>query len=473
MKQVVGGAFSGYLNPEKETEIIQSLITECQFQPRSVQYNIKRFSEAARRVTQKIKQLLEPWITSYLDRIVTRLFDSTVKLQWSSLENNCQIFSDAILRYEDFGGLFPSASSRGIDYLMSFVVRLESYNHTGIKSKYDVPNGLTEEYLLGFRSGRHDDADIIDTLQEYWHDWGAFGCLPYEHQELFPWDCTEAFNLDSVSCGSCNIAKHVWAFPFDSWSIIQHHLQKDRRWYQPGTGSRHTRLTDKEWAENRFELMRAQDALLRGALAMTKTRELRSSADWFRTSVDPHLDRLKLGGIHRAQPFSHRYQLGSSTQYFLAPWAHLRPENRLRAYEALRERRRGLADVGMVREKSDDETSGVGKMDLYDDLAWTGMFIANDILGWGLTSDTAAATVWNGDASSMVGYGSTGTAAFEGGDLHATMADGAGRSGAALDFATSSGDGSNRTGAATDATISTSSGAGRSGAFTDTISNIF
>jgi hypothetical protein len=29
-----------------------------------------------------------------------------------------------------------------------------------------VPNGLTEEYLLKFHYGRHDESDIIDTLAE-------------------------------------------------------------------------------------------------------------------------------------------------------------------------------------------------------------------------------------------------------------------------------------------------------------------
>jgi hypothetical protein len=87
-----------------------------------------------------------------------------------------------------------------------------------IKTKFDVPNGQIEEYLLKFRFGRHDDADIVDTLQEYWHDWGAFGGHIYKYQGLFPWDCTEAYSRYPVECNEYNLAKHVWSFPFDSWS---------------------------------------------------------------------------------------------------------------------------------------------------------------------------------------------------------------------------------------------------------------
>lgn len=36
-----------------------------------------------------------------------------------------------------------------------------------VLSKYDVPNGVAEEYLLKFRYGCHGESDVIDALQEY------------------------------------------------------------------------------------------------------------------------------------------------------------------------------------------------------------------------------------------------------------------------------------------------------------------
>jgi hypothetical protein len=40
--------------------------------------------------------------------------------------------------------------------------------------------------------------------------------LVYPYQDLFPWDCTEAYNRYPAKCGKCNTSNHVLAFPFDS-----------------------------------------------------------------------------------------------------------------------------------------------------------------------------------------------------------------------------------------------------------------
>ena len=350
MKQIIGTVFSSYYSSQvcaAEDEFIRCLVSESQFQLKSTRYNTKRYENATKRLVERLKPILEPRITKYLDKITTPLFDPTVSLRWDYLHNNCQIFCDNILKHEDFGALVAplDESDDGPLYLMSFVVRPQGYDRTMIASKYDVPNGLTEEYLLGFRSGRHDDSDIIDTLGDYWYDWGAFGQTLYKHQDLFPWDCTRAYQASSDKCNSCDIAQHVWAFPFDAWSIIQLHLQKDRRWYCAEPTRGHTRLTDKEWMENRFKLFAARDALARGTVAMASTPAFRDSIEWLKTSSTPHLDRLKLGGIHRAQPFSHHFEAGRSVHSLLAPWVHLLPQYRILAYEALREQRQNKPDV--------------------------------------------------------------------------------------------------------------------------------
>jgi hypothetical protein len=120
-------------------------------------------------------------------------------------------------------------------YLVSFVCRFGS--HDGFPKKVRpgstlaAPNGLTEEYLLWYRRyGHHNDSDIVDSLMEYWTDWGAFPEPIFPHQDRFPWDCAEAQSKEAdaatqnAKCGNCKIAKHLWAFPFDSWSIVQLHL---------------------------------------------------------------------------------------------------------------------------------------------------------------------------------------------------------------------------------------------------------
>lgn len=357
MKQVVSGAFSGFLNKELENKIVLDLIDESRLRPdknKSAQFHEKKVQEATARLVVKIKLLLESRARIYLDKIVTRLFDPDVELEWHLLENNCQRFTDTILTHDDFGAIFALGSEPKTEplYLISFVCRPEGYHRTIVQTKYDVPNGLTEEYVLRYRSGRHDDADIVDTLSEYWHDWGAFGGHLYKHQDVFPWDCTEAYGKYPTTCNNCNIAKHVWAFPFDSWSIVQLHLQKDRRWYRPAVEHGKTLLTDREWMENRFKIMLAQDVLIRGASAMARTPAVRSSCDWIAWRDNAMFDRVKLGGIHRAQPCSHHFEQRRYIEWYIAGWAHLKREDQIKAYEAMRDYRVQLQDV--PKKKSSD-----------------------------------------------------------------------------------------------------------------------
>jgi hypothetical protein len=119
------------------------------------------------------------------------------------------------------------------------------------QSKRDVQYGLTEEYRMRFRNyGHHDESDIADTLFGYWYGWGAFGSPLYKYQDLFPWDCTEVFRRGegdgSKKCNNCSIARHVWSFSFDSWSLMQHHVLKEKTLYSPPRTSAYKILTDEE-----------------------------------------------------------------------------------------------------------------------------------------------------------------------------------------------------------------------------------
>lgn len=91
-------------------------------------------------------------------------------------------------------------------------------------------------------------------------------------------------------------------------------------------------------------------------------------------------DRLKLGGIHRAQPFSHQYEEGKFHAYFIADWAHLHQDDQVVEYETARDARRHLPDVP---ESSGGYGSGSGKYEpnntYFDDFAFYEMcFYADD-----------------------------------------------------------------------------------------------
>ncbi|KAK2768344.1 hypothetical protein FQN54_000198 [Arachnomyces sp. PD_36] len=358
MKQVVGVPFCGLYKPELENEIIRELVSASKQRfddpalPEKEQRRV--LDETLQQILYKIIELMGSQAKTYLTSIASRLLDPSVNLGWNARTNNCQSFCDSLIDTNLFGALIdqnrsPRDPNKEIApplYLISFVCRPAGYMKRVIKSKFDVPNGLTEEYLLKYRYGRYHDADIIDTLQEYWHDWGAFNKTPYPFQDLFPWDCTEAYGKYPVKCGEFNIAKHIWAFPFDSWSIISLHLQRDRCLYPhtelPGATSQP--LSDQEWMRNRLTVLTAQSTLIRAAAAMVQNPTLRATTSWLHKQNDPHLDRLKLGGIHRAQPFSHSFDHGVYHQYFIADWAHLKYEDQLSEYELLRDERMKMPD---------------------------------------------------------------------------------------------------------------------------------
>ncbi|KAK4248896.1 hypothetical protein C7999DRAFT_13172 [Corynascus novoguineensis] len=358
MKQVVSGAFSGFLDESREARIANLLVNEAQtyseletkFPTRTRAWFERKLEQAAERLVVEAQPLLEPRIRYYLDLVATRIMDPDFRLNWDFMDNNCQKFCDGLLSYNVFGRVFDPYDDSGRAgneesiprplYLMSFVCRPESYTKQYTRTKYDVPNGLTEEYLLKFRYGRHDHADIFDTLQEYWYDLGNFRGPLYKHQELFPWDCTEAYCREPTKCNDCSLSKHVWAFPFDSWSLIHLHLQKDRRWYPPRDVNK-LRLTDREWMDNRLQLILAQDVLIQGAISIQK--HLKHSCGWLAQSAK--FDRLRLGGIHRAQPLSHHYERGRFQEAYVTPWVHLRREEQIRIYESIRDRRIELPDI--------------------------------------------------------------------------------------------------------------------------------
>jgi uncharacterized membrane protein YgcG len=245
-------------------------------------------------------------------------------------------------------------------------------------SKLAAPNGLTEEFLLRYRRfGHHNDSDIIDSLTEYWTDWGGFDKPIFPNQDLFPWDCTEARSQeDSVDeqprCGDCKPARHLWAFPFDSWSISQLHLFRERGFYAP-INAGDAKLRDKEWMQNRVRVLEAIKILGEVAAAMSKSDIFRSQCPWvfkFRAVDFPHArrrplfgrkskpiarqprpaanfaltDRVKLAGIHRAQPMSHVFEHDVRHDCTLADWADLVRDDQVAAYTDLRNLRATFLD---------------------------------------------------------------------------------------------------------------------------------
>lgn len=356
LKQVVGAPFSGILSQPMENEIIELVVAASTqpFDDPSLPISDQRrmLDSSIESLLEKMKLLLKTRVDVYLKSIVKRLLDVNQPITWNARTNSCRKFCNSLLDQDLFGPMVNGPSSLPSEtllplYMMSFIYPQEGYKRNRVNTKFDVPNGLTEEYLQRFYFGRHDDADIIDSLQEYWYDWGAFGSPLYKYQDLFPWDCTEAYGRYPTKCGECNIAKHVWAFPFDSWSMIALHLTREHHMYAETKASGDPRVP-QSWMRARLSILQASFALTQAAAAMSKTPSFCSATSWLHADSQPHhgsSKRVKLGGIHRAQPFSHSFEAGTYSHYFLARWA-LKPRAvQSEEYEKFRDSRVSLPDV--------------------------------------------------------------------------------------------------------------------------------
>jgi hypothetical protein len=367
MKQVVGGIFTGlnddHESHELEWDIINSLVDgsrRCAKDPiKTEAFQDTRLAATAQQIVDKLRVLIGDQVTRYMDAFAKKLF--VVDLAYGLLTNHCQRFCANILDFRVFGSFLATTRSCRIHvptnplYLVSFVCPPGSYDSPRPirpKTKTLHPNGLTEEYILRFRQyGHHEESDMIDKLMEYWRDWGNFGGPLYRHQILFPWDCTEAYRREFAGfegkCNDCSIAKHVWSFPFDAWSMIQLHIYKERGLYSPSCNGEKV-LSGAEWIRNRLAVLAALEALNSVAVAMARTKSFRATCRWNRErkamtpDIASRLDRLKLSGIHRAQPQSHFFEQGKYHDCTLAEWSLLSREDQIKEYERLRDYR---ADV--------------------------------------------------------------------------------------------------------------------------------
>ena len=395
LKQVVGGAFTGLFSPDLEKEIVELVIEaskadlENASDPLHVQEAL--WKEVLTPILEKLRSLMQTRVRYMLQSLTTNLLSPSIPLKWNRISNNCQDFCSNMLNYTLYSGLLPSLYLGNNEplYLFSFICRPKSYTRERkIQSKFDVPSGLCEEYLLRFRYGLHVESDIVDCLQEYWWDWGGFeGGGLYQYQDLFPWDCTEAYGRSETRCGDCDLGKHVWSFPFDAWSITSLHLTRSRLAYPDVE-------TKQDWMKNRLRVLVALDSLCRVARVMAGSTGFQKATGWLTGHRDERMDRLKLGGIHRAQPFSHQWEEGRYHEYFVAGWVGKRREEQVEEYERLREERRLLPDVPVYKggDSRDDDDGGfdggcgadpmldVMYLGAYYEDGWDGEYSANETM---------------------------------------------------------------------------------------------
>lgn len=362
MKQVVGGAFCGFLDQEAEDRIVDSLIAESGGVTEPTEKSGSRVptEESVSRLLEELQEYLGPRVSTYIDAIASRLADPSVDLCWDRISNACPAFCDRLIDRDMFGPLLSQSTTSPL-YLISFACRPDSNaNAVAVaQTKHDVPPGHVQEYLAKLSAGHQPSSDLIDHLSAYWHDWACFprGAL-YPNQDLLPWDCTSAYARYPVPCGECSLAKHAWAFPFDAWSLLTLHLARSPHSYP---------LNEEHWTHNRARVLLAHAVLLTAATAMARSPLFRaatttglSSTTTVQNSGDGgqggggDTGPARLGGIHRAQPASYAAERLAFHGWFVAPWAGLVADERRKGYESWRRERVERADVTLAGARVED-----------------------------------------------------------------------------------------------------------------------
>lgn len=209
MKQVTGAPFSGILPQEPERAIVRGVLDASQSLCRK-RVDLGVFLD---RLLDSLRNMMGSRVKEYLSSISDRLLSPTTQFAWSATQNNCQKSCSSLIDHRLFGSLTSDLDDPL--YLMSFVCSDEGYMRPASISKFSVPTGLTQDHISQFYFGYSEKtADIIDTYQEYWYDWGVFGGPLYAYQNIFPWDCTEAYHRYPKCCGDCNLSKHVLGLSF-------------------------------------------------------------------------------------------------------------------------------------------------------------------------------------------------------------------------------------------------------------------
>ncbi|KAL9127006.1 MAG: hypothetical protein Q9217_004041 [Psora testacea] len=310
LKQMVGDPFQSLSHPALERDLIRSLFSAAERYKddprRTTTAPIQSFKKEVETIEAGLKKLLDQTVASLIASLTSIQIDVESQLP-EFLRHNAsvgKVGSFLVLR---------SAISR-LPTRHRFVAWPGSYLREKVVSKFDVPNGLTEEYLLKFHQGRHDDSDLVDKLQEFWHDWGK-----------------QTTRLELP-------VRQLWDHKAPSGA--------PEGPLPPKTAGERT-LSNGQWMRNRLTVLLARNALLAATTAMYRSALLRTATYWL--YIYPH-----------ERPWNEKARYH---EYMLADSALLLEETQVEVerYGYLRERRILLPDVVLTTPGGDGGGDGGGR----------------------------------------------------------------------------------------------------------------
>ncbi|KAI9045412.1 uncharacterized protein KD926_008839 [Aspergillus affinis] len=319
MKQVAGVPFSGLESEQdREQEIIKLVVEASQSATVSSESDLQQHPDShISQILDQLQDLFLRRVRVYLSSITSQLLNPSTSLTWNPITNTSHSFCASLLDPTLFTPLVNGPPiNPNIDtyplYLISFYTPpLQPSQHpmteTPIpRTKHDIPPGHIQESLI--QPSTSPSSDLIDSLTHYFTDWASFPRPLYPHQLLFPWDCTEGYARCPMACGECTLSTHVWAFPFDSWSLVSLHLGREKHLYPFLQGGDYNHLSlrraihaqiqpsgldadpdpspnsvpqiHEEWIQNRLSILHASWILARTASSMAQSLSFRKSTTW-------------------------------------------------------------------------------------------------------------------------------------------------------------------------------------------------
>ena len=279
IKQVLGGAFSGYysLYEAFESFAVQMVLAgskKWQQRPlRSREANYKSLSKMARKLVAPLKFMFGSNVKSFLQIFTRVLFDRNTDFRWSKYSNNCQSFCDMILSQPEFSTVFPrreqlqsrpSAKSSVLDYLISF------RTHSQLGRTLEASR-LSIGPLTTFFKQLHNPSNALSAQEGAVNV--AYDGNPPLCARLMLWRCQSE---------DCSLADHVWTNPAEYTSILQLHLLLERSHYvqeSKDEGGTSAPLNDLQWIENRVAVLQALDCFATAAAGIARTFQDRLAAD--------------------------------------------------------------------------------------------------------------------------------------------------------------------------------------------------
>jgi len=311
VKQVYGGAFSGYRTElhQNEKAVVDLLVTvsSCLIldPSKSAATNHKTLHSAAAVVLHALQDLIGHGVHTHLERLSAKLLQRETVLRWNPRSNSCQHFANTLLD-GDFTGLYPQPSHRpSLDsegppsasrecpwarYLFCF------------KARIDPPqvyrnNTQHRSLIWQFYETSRSNLDLVEFVEQTLARRSAdpSPSWPILLQRP-PSDVPEADPSNPPK--KSLLADAVWELPRDTLSLLQTHLLRRRERFSSPQGYA---LTKSDWIFNRLRVLQQLDifACLAGGMGSAWLAQFAQHPEDLRELVFPHAEMY--GTMHASE----------------------------------------------------------------------------------------------------------------------------------------------------------------------------